>query len=907
MTHTIRYMIKFQLSLVILVAGVAGPPTPLQAYQVWMSTCGASAQTITNPVCWSNVAAQVQGWHFNFLPPACPTNTPGYGDKGVVTTTAGWPGFFSLVNSTHNGYVPWSRSVFGTNQESAAATFADFTNHMPGVIEGAFSREAGYGAQITACMVYDDRVVADGPIYYWQTNEVQEIRAYLDSTGRTNVGVWFDSREATPPSASGLSRNYMFDSLPAISGIVYESSGGDYLARNSNNVPDIMVQWWWTNSAVNNKPFVFQLLDSPDEYGLTNNYMNTRRCIQQLAATMGTNFMQSSNVIFNVVTYRTLQYCPETAAPDQYTNTVTSIALSLIEQRNLFEDFLPHQPSQADADSTYRNTALTSGTWANPNTTGTFRWIDASNWASGFIAGSASPSTTDTGTATFNTKVTTGSQTIMVDSGRNIKNITVGTASGSSANVRYNFTTGSFVLTAGGAILENGAVQHYDAFQLPITLLGGYTFDTSTATSPYLGLNFSSAATITGTATTGNNHALTLQGSSTAYIGVNTSFNVIAGVIADGSGGGSLSVVKNGSGFWALNAPNTYRGGTTINAGGLYLGSSGTLGNTSGALTMSGGTLDLGALTTPTVGAVSITAAPASGPTITNGTLTASSYSATLTSGTATISAILAGSSAALTMNGSGGTLALNAANTYRGSTTITAGTLKLGAGGALNNSTNIAIGAGGILDVSGLASPYNLSTSLTAGGAALPATLVGAASGTVNLGSQAISLTMDGVMTHPALTVTNATALTVNDNSISVRNAAVNALAPGTYHLIQLNDGSTGVSGTLPVLNGGAVTGTGVAWGSTPSIAINHGYVDLMVVSSVASNPTNISYSITADQLTLRWPADHLGWYAQSNAVNLADTNYWFDITGSELATNLVITIRPSQTNVFYRLRYPN
>ena len=139
------------------------------------------------------------------------------------------------------------------------------------------------------------------------------------------------------------------------------------------------------------------------------------------------------------------------------------------------------------------------------------------------------------------------------------------------------------------------------------------------------------------------------------------------------------------------------------------------------------------------------------------------------------------------------------------------------------------------------------------------------------------------------------------------MRNAAVNALAPGTYHLIQLNDGSTGVSGTLPVLNGGAVTGTGVAWGSTPSIAINHGYVDLMVVSSVASNPTNISYSITADQLTLRWPADHLGWYAQSNAVNLADTNYWFDITGSELATNLVITIRPSQTNVFYRLRYPN
>ena len=79
-----KNIIKFQLSLVILVAGVAGPPTPLQAYQVWMSTCGASAQTITNPVCWSNVAAQVQGWHFNFLPPACPTNTPGYAQSNAV-------------------------------------------------------------------------------------------------------------------------------------------------------------------------------------------------------------------------------------------------------------------------------------------------------------------------------------------------------------------------------------------------------------------------------------------------------------------------------------------------------------------------------------------------------------------------------------------------------------------------------------------------------------------------------------------------------------------------------------------------------------------------------------------------------------------------------------------------------
>jgi hypothetical protein len=39
---------------------------------------------------------------------------------------------------------------------------------------------------------------------------------------------------------------------------------------------------------------------------------------------------------------------------------------------------------------------------------------------------------------------------------------------------------------------------------------------------------------------------------------------------------------------------------------------------------------------------------------------------------------------------------------------------------------------------------------------------------------------------------------------------------------------------------------------------------------------------------------------------VNLTDTNYWIDITGSDAVTNLSITIDPAQTNVFYRIRKP-
>ncbi|MCX6896783.1 MAG: hypothetical protein NTZ16_15090, partial [Verrucomicrobia bacterium] len=93
---------------------------------------------------------------------------------------------------------------------------------------------------------------------------------------------------------------------------------------------------------------------------------------------------------------------------------------------------------------------------------------------------------------------------------------------------------------------------------------------------------------------------------------------------------------------------------------------------------------------------------------------------------------------------------------------------------------------------------------------------------------------------------------------------------------------------------------GAGLKWNWTPTNGT------LSVVANYASTPTNIVYSVSGSILTLTWPESHLGWYAQSNSVNLADTNYWFDIPGSESATNLDSTIDSALTNVFYRLRMP-
>lgn len=63
---------------------------------------------------------------------------------------------------------------------------------------------------------------------------------------------------------------------------------------------------------------------------------------------------------------------------------------------------------------------------------------------------------------------------------------------------------------------------------------------------------------------------------------------IFTGTIADGAGGGALSIVKNGNHTWTLSGANLYSGGTTLNAGGLYANSDSALGT--GGFVINGGT-----------------------------------------------------------------------------------------------------------------------------------------------------------------------------------------------------------------------------------------------------------------------------------------------------------------------------
>jgi autotransporter-associated beta strand protein len=200
-------------------------------------------------------------------------------------------------------------------------------------------------------------------------------------------------------------------------------------------------------------------------------------------------------------------------------------------------------------------------------------------------------------------------------------------------------------------------------------------------------------------------------------------------------------------------------------------------------------------------------------------------------------------------MNGAG-LLTLSGTNTYSGTTTISSGTLALGAAGTVNSTTQIAVAAGATYDVSAIAS-YTLSssTSLSASGTgttvgSTAATIKGAT--TVNLGAQGVSLTFTptsftGDTTHPSLLVSQG-ALTLSNNTISVNNTGSSALGPGTYRLIQVTGG---------IINGApnstvSVTGSGLVAGATAALSVSGGNVNLVVKGTPAFSNLTSSQSTT-------------------------------------------------------------
>jgi fibronectin-binding autotransporter adhesin len=423
----------------------------------------------------------------------------------------------------------------------------------------------------------------------------------------------------------------------------------------------------------------------------------------------------------------------------------------------------------------------------------------SSSIANGGTATAGVVTITNTALTTLSGNNTYGGATT-VDSGATLR---LGSATALGA------TNGGTTVNAGGQLqLSGGITVDGEALSLvggggsvaSLLNVSGNNFYNGTISFSTTNVRIDSAAgtLVLGSFATGN----ALTGSRSLFVGGsgNTIFN---GTI---TGSSSSTITKDGSGILTLS--NTWvaagAGGTVVADGMLRLGINQAITNNL-RVTGSGATLDLGAYNT-TVGGVTLSNGTITG---TTGILTGTSYAVE----NGTISAILGGSGS-LSKSGSG-TVILSGANTYSGTTTIGAGTLRL-------NGTNVLATSGSIFGSSAVA---NNSTLELAGGGDYVLSAFGSTDGNggsirfTNSSGSAATLTFTAATNYVTRGSASAGGRTVANNSTDlglIFNGAVDIGSTDSNNVTFGGAGNTTVKGAIfntnsAVTRGLTKTGSGI------------------------------------------------------------------------------------------------
>ncbi len=367
----------------------------------------------------------------------------------------------------------------------------------------------------------------------------------------------------------------------------------------------------------------------------------------------------------------------------------------------------------------------------------------------------------------------------------------------------------------------------------------------------------------------------------------------------NGTISGSGGIIQRASGVTTLNGANTYTGGTTVTTGAIGIGNNAALGTGvinvapelgsapgSGAYFASGGartvanliqypdgitnqTLIVGGTNNITFSGAMNLAGTLDG-LGTNRTIQVTNTAAT------TFSGVISDSGTASGLNKTGiGALYLNGANTYTGPTVVSAGRLT-GSGtiaGAVAVQTNSAIGGGSAAGIG----------TLTVGGD------LNFTNGNVFI---RVNKTLSPAQSNDVVAVNGALAFTGTTGMVTVTNFGAAPVVVGDTFKI-FNKALTGG-------NTVTITGAGMNWGN--NLSTDGSITALSVVSTVATNSTNMTFSVSGTNLSLTWPGDHLGWYVQMQTNNLTNSA-WVDVTNSSTVTNVLIPINPNQPKAFFRM----
>jgi autotransporter-associated beta strand protein len=186
----------------------------------------------------------------------------------------------------------------------------------------------------------------------------------------------------------------------------------------------------------------------------------------------------------------------------------------------------------------------------------------------------------------------------------------------------------------------------------------------------------------------------------------------------------------------------------------------------------------------------------------------------------------------------------------------------------------------------------YNNSSTTYSGVMSGPGSLIKVGAGT---------LTLTGANTYTGNTTVNGGILRIAQATLAPSSTV--SIASGAK--LRLDFGGNNQIGAL-MLNG--VSQPNGTYNAANTSAYIAGTGSLVVGTTIASNPTNITFSVSGNTLSLSWPSDHLGWILQSNSVGLTATSSWFNYpaNGSVDVTNVNITIDHTTPNVFFRMVKP-
>jgi hypothetical protein len=105
-----------------------------------------------------------------------------------------------------------------------------------------------------------------------------------------------------------------------------------------------------------------------------------------------------------------------------------------------------------------------------------------------------------------------------------------------------------------------------------------------------------------------------------------------------------------------------------------------------------------------------------------------------------------------------------------------------------------------------------------------------------------------------------------------------------------------------------GKVSSAWSASGNRNLILPPYSITTAIINNGLASNPANLTATLTNGALNLSWPAMHLGWIlqTQTNSLAIGVGASWFDVANSEVQTQAVFPLNQTNPTGFFRLRHP-